>query len=272
MLFRVVRPMKRKSSRSAYFVQRIPVDVRARVVGQKLAIPFGDGVKLVTPSPRAQSISFSLRTDDPAKVKILQATIAAHLETVWTALREDAPIKLSHFQATALAGELYRIWADGENRARSIAIEQKPGGGWQRASQTQANEEANWASIVTMWERVGASGDPADLEKPLGPLVDRLLLSKGIRHVDDESRPILLSAFWMALRDAFESRKRNIEGDYSPDPKANRFPQWEAPKRKVTAIPSGVSLTGLVEDWWKEAKAAGRKAMRRATFQRATAR
>lgn len=260
MLFRVVRPMKRKSSRSAYFVQRIPADLRAKVVGQKLAIPFGDGVKFVTPSARAQSISFSLRTDDPAKVKILQATIAAHLETVWTALREDAPIKLSHRQATALAGELYRIWADGENSARSIAIEQRPGGGWQRVGQTQADEEANWSAIVTMWERVGASGDPADLEKPLGPLVDRLLLSKGIRRVDDDSRPILLSAFWLALRDAFESRKKNIEGDYSPDPKVNRFPQWQAPKRKVSApIPAGVSLTALVEDWWKEAKAAGRK-------------
>ena len=114
MLFRVVRPMKRKSSRAAYFVQRIPVDVKARVVGRRLAIPFGGGVKFVTPSPRAQSISFSLRTNDPAEVKILQANIAAHLETIWTALREDAPIKLSHRQATALAGELYRVWADGE--------------------------------------------------------------------------------------------------------------------------------------------------------------
>jgi integrase len=90
--------------------------------------------------------------------------------------------------------------------------------------------------------------------------VDRLLLSRGIRRVDDDSRSILLSAFWMALRDAFESRKKNIEGDYSPDPKANRFPQWEAPKRNVPSpIASGASLTGLVEDWWKEAKAAGRK-------------
>lgn len=252
--------MKRKSSRSAYFVQRIPADLGAKVVGQQLAIPFGEGVKFITPSARAQSISFSLRTDDPAKVKILQAQIAAYLETVWTALREDAPVKLSHRQATALAGELYRIWADGETRARSIAVEQKPGGGWQRVSESQADEEANWTAIVAMWERVGASGDPADLEKPLGPLVDRLLLSKGIRRVDDDSRPVLLSAFWMALRDAFESRKKNIEGDYSDDPKARRFPQWEAPKRAVPApIACGVSLTGLIEDWWKEAKAAGRK-------------
>ena len=67
-------------------------------------------------------------------------------------------------------------------------------------------------------------------------------------------------AFWMALSDAFANRRKNIEGDYSDDPKAKRFPEWEAPKRNVPApIAAGVSLTGLVEDWWKEAKAAGRK-------------
>lgn len=112
-----------------------------------------------------------------------------------------------------------------------------------------------------MWEQVGASGDPADLEKPLGPLVDRLLPSKGIRRVDEDSRSIVLSAFWKALRDAFASRRKNIEGDYSDDPKAKRFPEWEAPSRGLPApIASGVSLKGLVEDWWKEAKkGAGRK-------------
>jgi hypothetical protein len=260
MLFRVVRPMKRNGSRIPIFVQRIPADVMSRAVGMKLAIPLGDSFAFVTVRARAQSVRFSLRTTDPSQVKSRQAIAAAYLQNVWTTLRDDVPVKLSHRQATALAGELYRIWTDGENRAQSIAIEQKPGGGWQPVCLTQADEEANWASIVAMWERVRASDDPADLEKPLGPLVDRLLLSRGIRSVEDDSRPILLSAFWMALRDAFDSRKRNIEGDYSPDPKANRFPHWEAPKRNGRApIPTGVSLIGLVDDWWKEAKAAGRK-------------
>jgi integrase len=260
MLFRVVRPMKRDGSRIPIFVQRIPVDVMSRAVGTRLAIPLGDGFTFVTVSTRAQSVRFSLRTTDPSQAKTRQAIAAAYLEGVWTALREDAPAKLSHRQATALAGDLYRVWADGENRARSIAIEQKPGGGWQRVSEMQSEQEDYWAAIETMWETTGASGDPADLEKPLGPLVDRLLLSKGIRRVDEDSRSIVLSAFWKALRDAFASRRKNIEGDYSDDPKAKRFPEWEAPSRSVPApVASGVSLKGLVEDWWKEAKAAGRK-------------
>ena len=116
MLFRVVRPMKRDGSRIPMFVQRIPTDVMSRAVGTRLAIPLGDAFTFVTVSARAQSVRFSLRTAD------------AYLEGVWTALREDAPAKLSHRQATALAGDLYRVWADGENRARSIA-DQKLGGG-----------------------------------------------------------------------------------------------------------------------------------------------
>ncbi len=259
MLFRVVRPMKRKNSRAAYFVQRIPADVKAKVAGTRLAIPFGDGVKFVTPTERAQAISFSLGTDDPATVKILTASIAAHLETVWAALRADNPVTLTHRQATALAGELYRAWAD-EGHSRTISMVHTPGVGWQRDHDTQADQESHWAAIVTMWQRVGDNDDPIELEKILGPLADRLLVAKGIRRVDEPSRLILLSAFWQALRDAFENRKRNIEGDYSPDLKSERFPEWDStPRKENPTVAPEVSLTGLIEEWWKEAKAAGRK-------------
>lgn len=267
MLFRVVRPMKRKSSRSAYFVQRIPADIKHRIVGQQLAIPFGETVKFVRPSASAQSISFSLRTDDPGRVKILQATIAAHLEALFQAYRNDTPVKLTHRQATALAGDLYRAWADGEYRARSISIVHVPGEGWQRDTSTQSEEEAYWEAIVAMWEEVGASGDPADLKKPLGPIVDGLLLSKGIRSVDGPSRSMLLSAFWMALRDAFESRQKNNGGDYSHDPKAQRFPEWEQPRvPEVSPIASGGSLRGLVDEWWTEATGKGFESVRLIRF------
>lgn len=117
--------------------------------------------------------------------------------------------------------------------------------------------------MVAMWARVGEDGDPQKLEKQLGPIVDRLLLTKGIRRVDGESRALLLTAFWMALRDAFAARQRNAGGDYSLDPKAARFPEWQAPadapKEKPKRGAFKNSLTGLVEDWWKEAKRAGRK-------------
>jgi integrase len=66
-----------------------------------------------------------------------------------------------------------------------------------------------------------------------------------------------LEAFWKAMRDAFATRKRNAEGDYSPDRTVDRFPVWQFEKDAVQYTPR-VSLTGLVESWWEEAEAAHR--------------
>ncbi|PSO30908.1 recombinase XerD [Bradyrhizobium sp. MOS002] len=255
--------MRRDGSQNKWFAQRIPADVRRKVIGVELAIPLGDSFVFVTPSESTQAIRFSLRTADPSEAKTLNAIAAAYLEGVWQALRNDAPVHLSHRQATALAGELYRVWADSESRARSVAMVHTPGVGWAPDTDSQDEQEVQWAAVVAMWEKVGKDGDPKHLEKPLGPIVDRLLLTKGIRRVDSESRAMLLVAFWMALRDAFMSRQRNAGGDYSSDPKAARFPDWQppegAPKEKLKRGTPKHSLTGLVEDWWKEAKRAGRK-------------
>jgi hypothetical protein len=88
-----------------------------------------------------------------------------------------------------------------------------------------------------------------------------MLLAESIRRVDASSRDLLLRAFWLALRDALELRLRNAHGDYTPDPKSERFPAWTAPLERASASVAikGGSLTALVEEWWKEAKAAGRK-------------
>ena len=104
---------------------------------------------------------------------------------------------------------------------------------------------------------LGQEGDAGDLEGVIGPLVTKLLQKRGIAAVDGPSRYLLLEAFALALSDAFENRARNARGDYSPDPKSERFPEWQAPAKPTAA---GASLTGLVEDWWREAAAAGRKA------------
>jgi integrase len=259
MLFRLVRPVKRTGSRNRYFVKRIPSDVRAKAVGLALAIPIGDHTHAFTISPRADMVRISLRTDEPGEVKARQAQVDAYLDLVWQALRKDNPVPLSHRQATALAGELYRAWAEGEDRERTIAMVHTPGEGWEREPSTHT-APAEWEAVNEHWEGVGASGEPGDLEKPLGPIVDRLLLAKGIRRVDDATRGVVLVAFWQALRDAFKSRERNASGDYSADPTSKRFPDWQSPCRSSGAERSRhLSLKGLVEEWWVEAKATGRK-------------
>ena len=63
-----------------------------------------------------------------------------------------------------------------------------PGVGWEHDTETQTEQEAYWEAGAAMWTKVGASDEPADLESSPGPLVDRLLLTKGIRSVDYNSR------------------------------------------------------------------------------------
>jgi len=257
MLFRLVRPMRRKGSRNRYYVKRIPVDVRRNVVGARLAVPVGEQTQTITISPRAEAIRLSLRTHDPVEVKRRQAAVDAYLENVWQAHRHDEPVSLTQRQATALAGEFYRAWANGEGRESVIAIEHVPGVGWQRTYSNHVDGD-EWNAVLTNWDRLAEGAEPSDLEKPLGVIVDRLLLAKGIKQVAAETRGVILSAFWQAGKDAFERRKRNAEGDYSPDSKSERFPEW-VPPHSVARSGTKVSLKALVEGWWVEAQATGRK-------------
>ena len=264
MLFRLVRPVNRFGSSMNQFVQRIPADVRARAAGLRLAIPLGDFTQICAITATAQSVRFSLRTRDPVETKLRQAAAITYLENVWQSLRATKPTVLSHKQATALAGDLYRAWADGEEREQTKGITWTPNG-WVAHRATPEEDAGAFKSAVANLDKIASAGDAVMLEKTVGPIVDRLLLARGIASVDSDTRAILLDTFMLALRDAMQHRERNAEGDYSPDPKAQRFPEWKSQDAK-TAEPTKAasstttsSLTGLVEDWWREAKAAGRK-------------
>lgn len=262
MLFRLVRPVKRSGSSIPQFVQRIPADLIDRVAGRKLAIPVGAETVHLTLSARSRYVRFSLRTRDAGEAKVRQGRAAAHLQALWTSLRRSAPVALTNKQATALAGRLYRAWADGEGRETTIAIEHFPGTGWRFVSPGPEDEVGGFGAAVRFFDRIGDDTDGPALEQVLGPLVDRLLLAEGIAEVAPESRPFLLIAFHRALRDAFAVRQRNAEGDYTPDPNAQRFPDWAAPDSPNGPQPSGlqpVGLAAMLEDWWREAKATGRK-------------
>ena len=261
MLFRLVRPVRRSGSIIPQFVQRIPREVHARLVGGTLSIPLGSDVVKIRIGPTTASIRFSLRTRDPIEAKIRQASVAAHLERVWRAFREPDAIALTQRQATALAGDVYRAWANGEGREQTTAIEWTPDG-WVPAGVTPEEEKAFFKSAVRTLNKIAETDSPAVLERTYGPLLDKLLMQKGIVRLDPDSRIVVLKAVHKALRDAFKLRKRNADGDYTPDPKANRFSEWTQPSTP-SSHPSPTSqkssLKGLVEDWWKEAKATDRK-------------
>lgn len=252
--------MRRKGTSSAQFIQRIPADVKVRAAGLRLSVPVGSEFIALTISPRAQSVRLSLRTYDPGMVKLRQAQVAAYLETVWQTLRANKPVSLTHRQAVALSGELFRAWSSDPDVNHRVSL-QHTDGGWVRVDGFDGNQmAAEYASVIATLGQVAEDGDTAKLEATIGPVVDRLLLKRGIAAVDGESRQMLLTAFIAALQDGLEVKRRKAGGDYSPDPKSERFPEWLAPDAeaaKPEPSTSKVSISGIFEAWWREAEASG---------------
>jgi integrase len=210
-----------------------------------------------------EAIRCSLRTRDPSEVKLRQAAAAAYVENVWQALRRDRPVMLSNRDAHSLAGELYRAWADGQRESDLAATHDPLTGQWTIERPNQLPPEEERLAFASAARKLTEAAEREDeghssatgLEFTLGPILDRLLLRKGIAEVDPECRPVLLNAFFMALQDAFANRERNAAGDFTPDPKANRFPpEWRG-GGNGNGRSSPLSITGLVEGWWLEGKA-----------------
>ncbi|MFI0844361.1 site-specific integrase [Mesorhizobium sp. IMUNJ 23232] len=251
--------MKRKGTLRQQFVQRIPADLKALVVGRKLLVPVGEEFVPITISPKMDAIRLSLRTSVPSEVKNRQAQVAGYVEGVWEAMRTKGPVSLGQRDATALAGEFYHAWADGRGERRT-SVQQLPDGSWHVDDEVPDNVPEEWQAVIDHMADLGEAERASELERSFGSIIDRMLLQRGIAEVTATSRQLILEAFRKALIDAAENRQRNASGDYSPDAKATRFPQWESPvasSRRSQSVPK-ISIIGLAEDWWKEAKAAGR--------------
>jgi len=260
MLYRLVRPVKRSGSSFPQFVQRIPTDVRRHAIGRTITFALGSETTAVTITPTMGAIRFSLRTRDPGEAKIRQAQAAAKLETVWTALRSAQPVTLSHREATALGGEVYRAWAS-ERGERNISVTMSPYSGRFERDYLEDPEEAGRA-FAAAGRHLAVAAQTEGLEAALGSILDRQLLARGIAELTHECRPMVLAALNGALQDAFMHRQRNASGDFSADPKAARFPAWDRPAEKTSTPPVRLgteTLTGLVEGWWREAETTGRK-------------
>ncbi|WP_193227801.1 site-specific integrase [Aureimonas psammosilenae] len=212
--------MKRSASTFHQFIQRIPADVIGIARGRTLNLPVGQETIRVALSAKALDVRCSLRTRDPGEAKARQAAVTAYLERAWRAMRAK-PVVLSQKEITALAGLLYQDL--------TAKMEDEPG------------EVGIWQAVIDRFQHEREAGT---LETWFGSTVDELLLSEGL-NVAGESRTRLLEAGASALVDAAGRLGRNAEGDYAPDPKANRFPQW-APKKAATApkpVPSGKGST-----------------------------
>lgn len=160
------------------------------------------------------------------------------VELTWAGLR-SGPQRLTQRQIVALAGEVYAEWV------RNMSDEPGEPTIWSHLLQLHRN--AREAGKLMEWWRTS---------------IDELLLKKGL-VVDASTLERQTDECDKAFVQGCEVLERMSRGDFSPDPRANRFPTWtpptDLPSSPVAKSGTAVSMTGLVEDWWREAKATGLK-------------
>lgn len=261
---------KRARSSVPQFRVRVPAKVVSQLRGKRVLLSLGNAneppfIKTVT---IGNDVAFSLETDDRVVAEARQANALDHLRRLFE-LTEADPVSLSHKDMVALSGGTYLIYQEvhgdnpGEPSAWSYhkalhraALEgriQNPPPATLMPNEADAARELFGDGDLT--EAVNAL--PADrhdaLEDRFGLLADWVLIRQRI-HLNPNDRRRFLRLVGMASLDAGWQLRRNAEGDYTPDVRALRFPSIET----VSAVKPRLTITGLFDLWWQEAKATGR--------------
>ncbi|MDG4856396.1 tyrosine-type recombinase/integrase [Mesorhizobium sp. WSM4982] len=254
------------------YVQRIPADVKPKTPGLSIDIPVGDTITPYTITAAAQAIRLSLKTSDMREHKARKLKVDAFLETVWNALRRDELVPQSLNNCVKLAEAMYLGWAE-SREARTDAIvldhtDKQPDGSYPVLSLKQnippdTEPPEFWAAMVEKTEAQLEALEDGELDtKDLDTIIRKELLKlRGVMGTDPDTMQILRREFLRAMRDGYAQRKRTADGDFTPDPKAKRFPEDFTGDDMVKRPPrpaSGVRITELVDDWWEEARATGR--------------
>lgn len=209
-------------------------------MGRRLEIPLGATTKAVLITAKTDTIRFSIETADPVEAKIRQAEALAFVEAFFQAARSNKPAALDMRQATALSKEIYLAWAEGATRGITVQFEQTADSCEITRGELDPETEARAARIVfkklKLLSESNLPEDRATLDGTISPLIDRVLGRHGIAEVDPQSRELLLTAFRLALQDGFAIRLKRMKFDFTPDPKAARYPDWEPPKPVEAAL------------------------------------
>ena len=178
-------------------------------------------------------VSRSLRTKDPAEAKRRNADELRKTELHWAALR-TRPEPLPYRQIVALSGVAYRALM--------------------APHLDDPFEQGMWVEVIRLAESMET--DKEARERWWSSYVDDILLEHGI-VADTDSRERLIVEANRAWLQAAQTLLRNAQGDFTPDPLAQRFPPPPQPQSDPQS-PSSVSLTGLFGLWRQDHLAEGR--------------
>ena len=195
------RPWKHDKTGVYYLRRRVPADL-VKQVGKAV-------------------VKISLGTKEPAEARARHFAENAALEERWANLRKGQQA-LSNRQVQALAGEIYnrKVAEHADNpgtpeewRRRTSADQSLQGLRKRTAGKPSA------LRLATGWSEAEAV-----VRSRHGAEVDKFIANKGLIVTEADRRRIILAAA-EATGLANESLLRNAEGDYTPDRKAERFPE-----------------------------------------------
>ncbi|WP_304613520.1 DUF6538 domain-containing protein [Paracoccus sp. (in: a-proteobacteria)] len=177
----------------------------------------------------------SLRTKDPAEAKRRFSLRYEELQREWQAMR-SGPAMIPFAQLVALAGE----W----RRELDAMVEQEPG------------ETQRWA--ILREKTAVPDATPEGLAKWYGDDADRLLLRAAL-NADDYSRHRFIGQMHMVAKEWADFQHRRSEGDFRPDPLAERFPAWVPPTfPEQPPSPADFSITDAFKLWERDHLANGK--------------
>ena len=259
MVLMTSRPTTRSGSRFAQFQKRVPNAVLEIARGKRVALSLppetsGDASIPMTVT-LGDTIRFSLRTDNKSLRDLRHAAVMQQLETAYAALlkaHEEGPSHLTNKQCHALAGIVYRAFADGLEDVDTRS---------ELWAHVQAENDFAMSGELPGWTIADTPQEQARIERlamldlRFGPFVDAVLVREGV-ICDDDSRNRLLNAFAQAMSEATDKLKRNAEGNYAADPAAARFPEWKGNKKEAAPKTSDLTFDDLLVRWKRENKRA----------------
>lgn len=253
MVLCMARPTRRSGSNNPYFRKRVPTDVLRIARGQSVVFRFpgeqpGDP-EVISRVTIAPIIKVSLRTRDPALIRLRHGLALSQFERMCEAYREG-PRPLTQRQIVALSGLIYK-------RISELFYDDPIDGNWWETVKVVVNAALDHPlDSLLIGEDARAVARLQRLERYAGPLVDGVLRSEGV-VTDAASRAKLLIEAAKALKEVAATLKRNAEGDYRPDPNAERFPPWEGWRpRSPNSTRGSITFDELFERWQRETKPA----------------
>jgi integrase len=242
MVLCMSRPFKHPKTGVYYFRKVVPDDMRG-LVGKR-------------------EVRRSLGTKNPREAAARHPEVATKVAAEWTALR-DGPKPLTLKGASALAGLWYRWFVP--------IFEDDPGtdpDGWLMWAEQlhdidlQYRPELDERDIDTSTPRSAAANRRVAAFLMEHGRVAEFLKANDIR-LTNEQMPAFMEALEVEFFAAMRLLARRAGRDYRPDKRPEKHPEWRpspAPSHETKAIADGSpTLTGILDGWWREAQATGRK-------------